>query len=634
MPSRVSFFNPAVYRKNLTRFAPLWLAYLALWLILLPMNISDRGYSWLNVWSLRYMVMDSSFEFTIIISLVYAILVAMALHGWYYRNASVNAIAALPIRRETWFCTNLITALTVGLIPNMIVALATWASAASIGIAGGVAAMCWLAINSLVYLFFYALAAFCAAIVGQILALPALYILVNFTAVVVSYVTVTILSCFVYGMNAHRFAVLAPLSPAYYLFTRTSAQYEYRDEFSHEVVNIRFLHWGYLLGLTVAAVVLLAIAFLLFRRRRMEAAGDMIAVRPLRPVFKYCFATGCALVLGTLAAFLTARHGIESYLPVKLLCWLLAGGFVGYFTAEILLKKTFRVFGREWIGFGVFALCLTAAVLLMEFDVTGFERRIPNLEDVESVHIQAFYRGSGDFTVEDPAVIADFMALHRAIIQDKKNQDILSRPEHDDEASSAMLYLDYNLRGGKVMERQYSIYCTPEQWNCPDSPGRLMCELLSRPDNLVLSVLPEFPIRGPENILSAQLDNGARGVIEETGGKYGDQPVTDAERNLNLSQEEAWRIFNDCILPDLRDGKIGMPEFYYFQDLPQYNAYIEFSFVKDPYTKDQQIHSWVNLNLTPGSRTAQYFIDRGCTLLTDEEITEMYDLYYEREQQQ
>ena len=53
-------------------------------------------------------------EPTTLITMVYAIFVAMALHGWYYKTASVNALAALPVRREAWFCTNLVTALTMG----------------------------------------------------------------------------------------------------------------------------------------------------------------------------------------------------------------------------------------------------------------------------------------------------------------------------------------------------------------------------------------------------------------------------------------------------------------------------------------------------------------------------------------
>lgn len=609
MPSKASFFSPAVYRKNLTRFAPLWLGYLAVWIVAMPMSIlSRRGDIYFTAWDIQRMAFNV--EPAVLITMVYAIFVAMALHGWYYKSASVNAMAALPIRRETWFCTNLLTALTMGLIPNLIIALLIWMSAASIGLAGGMAAMSWLSISSLLYLFFYALSAFSASLVGQILALPVLYGLFNFTAVVLNYVTVNILATFVYGMNAHSYTTLAPLSPVFYLFSRQTIyieQYENLGSASEEIIEISFMQWGYLLGLTVAAVILLAAAFLLFQHRRMEAAGDVIAVRPLRPVFKYCFAAGCALVLGSLAAFLFFEGSGNPSLMVMLLC-LLAGGFIGYFTAEILLKKTFRVFGREWIGWGVFSLCLTAAVLLMEFDVTGFERRVPQLEDVERVSVWCSGGNGNDIETDDPAYIADFIALQQFIIQDKRNQEKLDR---SNDAYCIWLYLDYYLRDGKIMERMYKVCCNEEQWRDNESAGRRLDRLLSDPAFLLLSFLPDFPIEGPQNISSAEFYNYAFDVIQAAEDGSGKRPGERSE--LSLTQEEAYELLTTCVLPDLREGKIGQPRMYNMFDYEDdiYEASVYFNF----YEKTGNF-AGRTLELTKGSRTAQYFIDRGHTLLT------------------
>lgn len=618
MPSKASFFSPAVYRKNLTRFAPLWLAYLGIWLVIMPLSIlSRRGDLYFDAWDVQQMALNV--PTAALVTMVYAILVAMALHGWYYKTASVNTLAALPIRRESWFCTNLVSAMTMGLIPNLIVALLTWASAASMGLSGGMAAMSWLSITSLLYLFFYALAAFCAALVGQILALPVLYLLLNFTAVVINYVTVNILAAFVYGLNTHSYTELAPLSPAFYLLSRQSVNVEYLEDspavaFS-EITGISFLHWGYLLALAIAAVVLLAAAFLFFRRRRMEAAGDVIAVRPLRPVFKYCFATGCALVLGTLVAFLLYEDVGHPSLAVILLC-LLAGGFIGYFTAEILLKKTFRVFGREWIGYGVFALCLTAAVLMMEFDVTGFERRVPQLEDVEQVAVYCSAGNSGTMLIDDPAYIADFIALHQSIIQDKRNQEALSRSTIGTDVDAAHIYLDYYLKNGAVMEREYTVCCTEAQWRDLDSPARRMEELLSEPALVTLSRLPDFPVQGPRNIYSADFYNHAAGLIQQMQEVEG-TPDTIGPESWSLSQEDAYELFTTCFLPDLQEGKIGKPQIYYFdRDLTQiYSASLQFHFYEKP-----DNYAWCEIDLTPGSRTAQYFLDRGFVLLTSAEV--------------
>ena len=40
MQSATSFFNRALFRKNLQRFWPLWLGYVLIWLLLLPLRCS------------------------------------------------------------------------------------------------------------------------------------------------------------------------------------------------------------------------------------------------------------------------------------------------------------------------------------------------------------------------------------------------------------------------------------------------------------------------------------------------------------------------------------------------------------------------------------------------------------------
>ena len=41
-----SFFNPTLYRKNLSRFWPLWVAWLVLWLFALPLNLYNMCNNW------------------------------------------------------------------------------------------------------------------------------------------------------------------------------------------------------------------------------------------------------------------------------------------------------------------------------------------------------------------------------------------------------------------------------------------------------------------------------------------------------------------------------------------------------------------------------------------------------------
>ena len=46
MQSATSFFNRALFRKNLQRFWPLWLGYVLIWLLLLPLPLLTVSRPW------------------------------------------------------------------------------------------------------------------------------------------------------------------------------------------------------------------------------------------------------------------------------------------------------------------------------------------------------------------------------------------------------------------------------------------------------------------------------------------------------------------------------------------------------------------------------------------------------------
>ena len=52
MTSRTSFFNPALFRKNLTRFSPLWAIFLGMLLVTGPLSMLSNhfGYEGPNVY--------------------------------------------------------------------------------------------------------------------------------------------------------------------------------------------------------------------------------------------------------------------------------------------------------------------------------------------------------------------------------------------------------------------------------------------------------------------------------------------------------------------------------------------------------------------------------------------------------
>lgn len=90
----------------------------------------------------------------------------------------------------------------------------------------------------------------------------------------------------------------------------------------------------------------------------------------------------------------------------------------------MLLEKSFRVF-CYWKGCVPFLAALVVLVCVMEFDLTGFERRVPDEDDVASVQIWGMETepyDSGDwwgFDSQDPETIRAVLAAHQAIVENK-----------------------------------------------------------------------------------------------------------------------------------------------------------------------------------------------------------------------
>mgnify|MGYP000196167609 CR=1 FL=1 len=92
----------------------------------------------------------------------------------------------------------------------------------------------------------------------------------------------------------------------------------------------------------------------------------------------------------------------------------------GYFAAEMLLKKRFKVFTTAWKGSVAFSLALLALFVVGNNDLVGFNRA-PARSSVVSVQIDGPYTApydggnGGSILLTRPEDIDAALALHQAI---------------------------------------------------------------------------------------------------------------------------------------------------------------------------------------------------------------------------
>lgn len=430
---------------------------------------------------------------------------------------------------------------------------------------------------------------------------------------ILSSVAAAVFSTFVYGMRSSDYMSLVRFSPVAYVTKRLSAVAKTVGVGEHAVTTYIFRGWSYLHGMALIGLVLLIVSFLLFRYRRMEATGEVIAIRCLRQILKYSFAVFSALVLGVLAA-VTFFADYNTPPPLVMVLCMLGGGFIGYFAAEILLKKSFRVFGREWIGFAAVSLCLLAAVGMMEFDVTGFERRVPDVDEVESITLtgSSFWNS---VILTDEAYIADLITLHQSFLDHKTEQEALARqyPKEPSGMDYTQVDLVYQLKDGRILARSYQLYCTEEMWLDDSSLPRQYDDLCRDPMIISLQNTPSFDVT-PSSISYASFNI------------Y--NPGSDSYSSESLTAPDAYALYTECIVPDLQDGLVGYTAPFRFGLDPQtrYEAdiYIACAHTLDATPVEQGQITLISESIyivpTVGSRTAAWLEERGYALTLSADV--------------
>jgi hypothetical protein len=207
--SSKSWFYPTLWKKNMARFWPVWALYGLVWLVALPLNLMTNyrgGGNWggldegANHFA-NYTVLEYAGELSVILSVGFAILAAMAVFSSLYQSRSVGMLHALPVKREGLFLTNYLSGLSFLLLPAVAVfGLALLAEAAKGCLNAGALGL-WLGCQVCYALFFYSFAVFCAMFTGHILALPAFYAILNGLATGLYVLVSAVLRQFVFGFS-------------------------------------------------------------------------------------------------------------------------------------------------------------------------------------------------------------------------------------------------------------------------------------------------------------------------------------------------------------------------------------------------------------------------------------------------
>ena len=490
MPSKRSFFNRTLFRKNLSRSWPLWVllsiagAMVPLY-ILLELIQAPRG-------SLNPLPSDFAAGLYQAVTIfapgftaAYAILCAMLVWGYLYNPRSVSLFHSLPVDRTCLFVTNALSGLTMIAIPYAVTGLLLCLLAVCWGFFHLAAAVNTILAVILLAVTFFGLATLCAMLTGNIFALPAFYLLVNFLSPILESLIFNMAQQFLVGVGsaANRFNALSPIVQIY---TSFSAHFERYTSDGDQTAVLRGL-WVVALY-ALAGVAMLALAWFLYQKRHSERAGDVVAFRWLRPVFRYGVALLSGLTVGRLLYYLLWESLFQkgSYADVlPLFVCVALGGLLGFYAASMLLEKTRRVFRGSLLGAGI--VCAGAAVLclLVSVDVFGVERRVPDMDEIKSVRLEDRSIVSGPFDPEeDPEQVEAIRVFHQALVKDR-NYIRSYHPDWDHEEGKAFshyIWLTYELTDGTTLSRQYDLWFTEDRVETAGTYDNLLAAFYQDPE--------------------------------------------------------------------------------------------------------------------------------------------------------
>lgn len=439
MKLRTSFFNIHVLKKNLTRFAPLWVLYAVGEVLgIMTLDLGEAAYRIVD--DLSYIMGPVS-----ICHAGYALLVAACLFGDLFDSRLCNGLHAMPMRREGWLLTNLVSGLVFALIPALV--------------GGGFAAvvlreywwiaLAWQLVSLLQFVFFFGVAVFSAMCAGKRIGMIAIYAMVNFFSVLIFWVAYMLYEPLLPGVvfSEAWYELFSPL------VTMVGSMYYDIDinwsEISTKVVFNGYIpeSWYYLFICAGVGVVFMVLSWLLYRKRHLETAGDFISFRPMRMVFLIVYTIAAGVLVYAFGDFV-GLYKDYGFLTVGIL--------IGFFTGWMLLERTIKIFTKKvFAGFAVFAILFAASLGITAWDPMHMVTYVPETEKIANVCLFQlsdtflYYSGthSGGWYITDPAEIAKVQTLHKQMLETPADPD----------GEILNMELRYELENGSYVYRSYDV---------------------------------------------------------------------------------------------------------------------------------------------------------------------------------
>lgn len=388
--------------------------------------------------------------------MVMSIVIAVALSSYMYVARNSYMMHAFPIKRSTLLFTNIITGLSMLIIPGAAVALIS----SFIIAAGGTSCIgfVWASFGLMVLmiLFFFGLATFSTMATGNFPGGIVIYVIFNYIYVGIVTVVGLLAQPFMWGITL-RFPFQGLLSPIVRMgeivYRMSFAFYDSHKEAMPDSGII------YLVACALAGIVFFLLAWAVYRRKNVESAGSLLPMSWTRPIFRWgiSFAIS-AFFIFFITAFRTFgyENPVSNILAIYLVCFAVFGS-VSFIAVQMLIKKSIRVFNKKlFIEMAAMIAVFFVITVCLRFDIAGVTKYVPEPERIEEVSLIVSgteFDGTNFNTVTDKEEIMDLTKLHKKILE---NESVL-RDGTENAENYRFIMITYDVRDMGQVQRTYDI---------------------------------------------------------------------------------------------------------------------------------------------------------------------------------
>lgn len=545
MKSKTSLFNKTIFLNTLRRYWVMWVGYTIALLLFIALSLvnelqRNQRYPFHELDASVSYLLSNGPVMGLLVSLFSAGIITAILYSYLYNTRHTGMMNSLPIKRETMFLSVFLAGFVGMLLGDVVLILCCMVAELAYGQVSVAALGILFLILVLENIMFLGFGAFCCMLTGNIFAGPAVYLIFNATAVVVETMSTTILDRIVYGAPSSLNLRFQWLSPVFEVSQKLNLMETYERNELNEIINYTYKMEGVgvLAAYCLVGILFAVFALMLYKRRHMETAGDVVAIPVLEPVFKVCASLAGALCFTILVAELL--YDIRLYGTMRMVflaVLMIVGGIIGWFIAQMLVEKSLRVFHHGWKGVGIMSLVFILFLAAAEFDWTGYERRVPGTEDVESVYINCAGVDSGTFN--EPENIAAILQLHRNVISNKELHELAEENDQD----RRYFNVTYTLKNGNVVSREYYLSAAADQYLDSNSDMRTLETIMNTEEAIHERYLLEEVVTG-ENMDYCDIS-------------YMDAETGEWKDYYDLTPTQMAELYNDYIVPDILDGSLG-----------------------------------------------------------------------------